>query len=111
MSLSACGNKTFLDTTYTFNKAILTLPTGEVIEGNVQTWNDYEDGDQIQVKIDGTIYLVHSSNVVLISEWYVMFINFGLSEPMEILLEQYIGNTWTIVIVTIIEYINERRRK
>lgn len=68
MSLSACGNKTFLDTTYTFNKAILTLPTGEVIEGKVDTWTDYEDGDQIQVVIDGNVYLVHSSNIVLIKD-------------------------------------------
>lgn len=68
MSFSACGNKTFLDTTYTFNKAILTLPTGEVIEGKVDTWTDYEDGDQIQVVIDGNVYLVHSSNIVLIKD-------------------------------------------
>lgn len=67
-ALSGCGNKMVLDTTYTFNKAIIQLPTGEIIEGNVQTWNDYDDGDQIQVKIDDTTYLVHSSNVVLIAE-------------------------------------------
>ena len=37
------------------------------LEGEVQSWCDYED-DQLQVKIDGKQYLVHSSNVVLISE-------------------------------------------
>ena len=68
VSLVGCGNKTVFDTTYTFNKAIIQMPTGETIEGNVQTWNDYDDGDQIQVKIDDTTYLVHSSNVVLIAE-------------------------------------------
>ena len=67
-ALSGCGNKTVFDTTYTFNKAIIQLPTGEIVEGSVQTWNDYDDGDQIQVKIDGVTYLVHSSNVVLIAE-------------------------------------------
>lgn len=66
--LVGCGNKTLIDTTYSFERAILILPNGEVIEGKVQTWKDYEDGDQIQVKIDGETYLVHSSNIVLISE-------------------------------------------
>lgn len=66
--LVGCGNKTLIDTTYSFERAILILPNGEVIEGKVQTWNDYADGDQIQVKIDGETYLVHSSNIVLISE-------------------------------------------
>lgn len=66
--LVGCGNKTLVDTTYSFERAILILPNGEVIEGKVQTWTDYEDCDQIQVKIDGETYLVHSSNIVLISE-------------------------------------------
>lgn len=66
--LVGCGNKTLIDTTYSFERAILILPNGEVIEGKVQTWKDYADGDQIQVKIDGETYLVHSSNIVLISE-------------------------------------------
>lgn len=68
VSITACGNKQFLDTTYTFNKAVLSLPNGEVVEGKVTSWKDYEDGDQIQVKIDGTTYLVHSSNIVLIAD-------------------------------------------
>ena len=34
-------------------------------KGAVQSWTDYEDGDQIQVKIDGITYLVHSSNIAL----------------------------------------------
>lgn len=66
--LAGCGNKTMFDTTYTFDRVILTLPNGEIIEGDVEHWCDYEDGDQIQVKIDGVTYLVHSSNVVLIAE-------------------------------------------
>lgn len=68
VSLVGCGNKTVFDTTYTFNKAIIQMPDGENIKGDVQTWNDYDDDDQIQVKIDGVTYLVHSSNVVLIAE-------------------------------------------
>ena len=67
-SLCSCGNKQLFDTTYTFDKAIISLPNGEVVEGKVDSWTDYEDGDQIQVKVDGTIYLVHSSNIVLIQD-------------------------------------------
>lgn len=66
-TLSSC-NKQVFDTTYSFDKAIISLPNGDVIEGTVDSWTDYEDGDQIQVKINGTTYLVHSSDVVLIKE-------------------------------------------
>jgi hypothetical protein len=65
--LSGC-NKQIIDMTYSFDKAIISLPNGEVIEGKVESWSDYEDGDQIQVKINGDTYLVHSSNIVLIKE-------------------------------------------
>ena len=68
MLLTGCGNKVLFDTTYTFNKAIIELPNGEVVEGKVQNWTDYESGDQIQVKIDGVVYLVHSSDIVLMQE-------------------------------------------
>lgn len=67
-ALSACGNKQIFDTTYTFTRAILSLPDGTVISGEVESWRDYDDGDQIQVKIDGVTYLVHSSNCVLIAD-------------------------------------------
>ena len=65
--LTAC-NQQIIDTTYAYDHAILSLPNGEVIEGKVTSWKDFEDGDQIQVKIDGKSYLVHSSNIVLIAE-------------------------------------------
>lgn len=68
LALSGCGNKQIFDTTYTFTRAIISLPDGTVIDGKVDSWKDYEDGDQIQVKIDGVTYLVHSSNICLISE-------------------------------------------
>ena len=67
MGLTGC-NKQMVDLTYSYERAILVLPNGEVIEGKVSSWTDFEDGDQIQVKIDGKTYLVHSSNVVLISK-------------------------------------------
>ena len=68
MTFAACGNRALLDVTYTFDRAIISLPDGTIIDGKVQSWTDYEDGDQIQVKIDGTTYLVHSSEVALIAE-------------------------------------------
>lgn len=68
MSLISCGNKDMWDTVYTFDKAIIDLGNGTVIEGKVDTWTDYEDGDQIQVKVDGRTYLVHSENITLIAE-------------------------------------------
>lgn len=67
MSLAGC-NKQLIDTTQAYDRAILYLPNGEVIEGKVTSWKDFEDGDQIQIKIDGRTYLSHSSNVVLINE-------------------------------------------
>lgn len=72
LGLSVVGvtgcNKQMFDVTYSYERAIVYLPNGEVVEGKVQSWTDYEDGDQIQVKIDGKQYLVHSSNIALISE-------------------------------------------
>ena len=64
--LSGC-NKQMVDLTYSYEYAIIGLPNGETVEGKVSSWTDYEDGDQLQVKINGKTYLVHSSNVVLIS--------------------------------------------
>ena len=68
VSLVACGNRQLLDTTYTYDHAIISLPNGEVVDGKIQSWRDYEDGDQIQVVVDGKTYLVHSSNIVLIND-------------------------------------------
>ena len=65
--LAGC-NKQMVDLTYSYERAILSLPNGEIVEGKVSSWTDFEDGDQIQVRINGKTYLVHSSNVVLISE-------------------------------------------
>ena len=65
--ISGC-NKQMVDLTYSYERAIICLPNGEIVEGRVTSWTDFEDGDQIQVRIDGKTYLVHSSNVVLISD-------------------------------------------
>lgn len=67
-SANAWGNRTWWDTTYSFERAVVGLPNGESIEGKVEQWLDFEESDMIQVKIDGKVYLTHSVNVVLISE-------------------------------------------
>ena len=68
LMLGGWGNKDMWDTVYTFDRAIINLPDGTVVKGAVEKWRDFEDGDQIQVEIDGKTYLVHSSNVALIVE-------------------------------------------
>ena len=68
VALLAGCNKQMVDLTYSYERAVLVLPNGEVIEGRVSSWTDFEDGDQIQVRIDGKTYLVHSSNIVLVSD-------------------------------------------
>ena len=65
--LAGC-NKQLVDLTYSYERAIILLPNGEVVEGRVSSWTDFEDGDQIQVRIEGKTYLVHSTNIALISE-------------------------------------------
>lgn len=67
IGLTGC-NRQIIDMTYKFDRAIVSMPDGSVISGKVTSWTDYEDGDQIQVVIDGVTYLVHSNNIVLIKE-------------------------------------------
>lgn len=68
VTATGCGNRQLIDVTYSFDTAIIALPNGEIVEGTVSSWKDYEDGDQIQVVIDGKTYLVHSSNIALIND-------------------------------------------
>lgn len=65
MLLTGCGNHQVFDTVYTYNYAIIQLPNGEIVEGKVESWTDYDDGEQLQVKIDGVYYLCSSYNCVL----------------------------------------------
>lgn len=63
---SGCNRQVF-DTTYSYERAIIRLPNGEVVDGEVSSWRDY-DGESIQIVIDGVTYYTQASNVVLISE-------------------------------------------
>jgi len=61
LSLSGC-NRQIIDTTWAYKYAdIQGIGTVEV-----DSWNDYENSDMIQVKAkDGNVYLTHSVNVIL----------------------------------------------
>ena len=62
---NAVGNKQCFDFNYTFNYAYIELPNGDVVDGLVESWKDYE-GEQLQIKINGITYLTSSFNAVLI---------------------------------------------
>lgn len=65
-TLTGC-NRTIIDTTWNFDYAIINLPTGEIVEGEVSSWKDWEDSDAVQVTFtDGAVYYTHLNNVVLI---------------------------------------------
>ena len=68
LSLAGCGNRQMIDLTYSYKYAIISLPNGEIIEGKVESWRDYEDGDQIQVTINGVAYLFQAAYAVLMTE-------------------------------------------
>ena len=68
ISCTGCYNKQFIDMTYHYDRAIIYLPNGEIVEGRVNSWTDFEDGDSIQIKIDGKTYLTHICNVCLIDD-------------------------------------------
>ena len=67
LNITSC-NKGMVDFNMKFDYAILSLPNGEIVEGEIEKWWDYEEGDQIQVRINGNTYLVHSEDVVLIKK-------------------------------------------
>lgn len=64
--LTGCSNQAIFDSTWIFDKAIIQLANGEVVEVEVATWEDY-DGEQLQIKAkDGTVYLTSSTRCDLI---------------------------------------------
>ena len=68
LALTACqvGNRQVgWDTTQTFTYAIIELGNGEVIEGTVTSWRDFDDSDVVQFTMNGVTYLTHYSKVIL----------------------------------------------
>lgn len=63
------GNRTIgLDTKQTFSWGIIQLGNGELIEGPIDTWRDFSEGDEVQITIKGITYLTHYSNIILCSK-------------------------------------------
>ena len=66
--LIGCGNYDTFDTVYEYDRAIIQLANGEVIEVEIASWCDYE-GEQIQITTpDGTVYLTSSLRCDLIKD-------------------------------------------
>ena len=61
-------NRQIIDLTYNYTYAYIELPNGEYIEGKVSSWRDYDDGDQIQVVINGVTYFTDTTRVVLTTD-------------------------------------------
>ena len=62
------GNRQLLDTRYHFDRAIVKLPNGEVVDGKLTSWLDFDDSDVVKVKTDGKTYLTSYVNVCLMDE-------------------------------------------
>jgi hypothetical protein len=67
--LQGCGNRQILDTKWTFTTAKIMIGN-EVIDVNVKSWKDYDNGDtSLQVvATDGTVYLTDKKNVILMGK-------------------------------------------
>lgn len=67
-NVAGCGNRDWIDTNLTYNKAIINLQDGTSIKVDVKHWRDYE-GEQLQIiSRDGKTYLVSTFNCTLIRE-------------------------------------------
>lgn len=68
LTLVSC-NYQVIDLNYKFDYAYISYGDGTVEKVEIASWRDYEEGDQIQITgKDGTVYLVHSENCVLVKE-------------------------------------------
>ena len=71
VSCTGCYNKQPFDTTHDYDRAVVYLPNGEIVEGRVSSWTSWTsfgDGGAVQIKIDGKTYLTHICNVCLIDD-------------------------------------------
>ena len=67
--LSSChvGNRQVgMDTVQTFDRFTIEIG-GEVIEGKIKSWRDFENSDVVQIMdSSGKVYLTHYSNALLV---------------------------------------------
>ena len=71
LALTACqvGNRQVgWDTTQTFTYAILELGNGELVEGTVTSWRDFDESDVVQFTMNDITYLTHYSKVILMTK-------------------------------------------
>lgn len=64
--LTGC-NQDLFDTEYTFDK-IKCNYNGDKFELKIDSWTDYADGEQLQVKSDGKVYVLSANNCYMIKE-------------------------------------------
>ena len=63
--LTGC-NKQVFDFQYTFDTAVITI-NGETNVYSINSWTDYQDGEQLQLTLqDGSVILVSSYNTILV---------------------------------------------
>ena len=61
---TAC-NKQIIDLNFKYTRAYVNIG-GTWTDVKIKTWTDYEDGEQIQIKLeDDTMLLLHASNCIL----------------------------------------------
>lgn len=65
LCLSGC-NYNSIDTDYQFNRVIIKMPNGEVMEVEIESWINNDAQKLTIVAEDGTIYLVSANNCVLL---------------------------------------------
>ena len=69
MAVFTSCNQGIVDLHLKFERAIIKLPNGDVLDVKIRKWYDYQNSDQIQVVTkDGEVYLVHSANIALIHD-------------------------------------------
>lgn len=68
ISLTGCGNRDIIHSNNTYNKAIIKMPDGIILELEIDTWSNLTDGRMRITDKNGTIYSVSAVNCVLIKE-------------------------------------------
>lgn len=68
LMLTGC-NQTLVDTVYRFDRALIEVTDGEVIEVEIDSWKDWDGESQIQITAkDGSVYLTDYSKCILIRD-------------------------------------------
>lgn len=63
------GNMQVVDTKLAFHYAIIEIGNGELLEGPISSWHDYNNSDAVQIIMDdGLVILTHYAKVMLFSE-------------------------------------------